>query len=118
MGKKETGNFGERIALSLLRSCGYKILAKNFHTKFGEIDIVAKDKDTLVFVEVKTRHGKTFGLPEEAVGNRKLKRMEKAAQIYKTTRSNLPEGERIDVVSIELSPDGEVLRKEIIKNAS
>ena len=118
MEKRQVGALGEKIALSLLRSKGYKILKKNFHTRFGEIDIVAQDGDTLVFVEVKTRHGRAFGLPEEAVGKRKIRHLEKAGQIFRLNRAGLPEAERIDVVSIELAQNDQVIRKELIKNAS
>ena len=118
MEKRQVGALGEKIALSLLRSKGYKILKKNFHTRFGEIDIVAQDKETLVFVEVKTRHGRAFGLPEESVGKRKIRHLEKAGQIFRSNRTGLPEAERIDVVSVELDQNDQVIRKELIKNAS
>src|SRR3989344_7567490 len=109
MEKRQVGTLGEKIALSLLRSRGYKILEKNFHTRFGEIDIVAQDGDTLVFVEVKTRHSRVFGLPEESVGRRKLRHLEKAGQIFRLNRAGLPEAERIDVVSIELAQNDQVI---------
>lgn len=118
MEKRQVGALGEKIALALLRSKGYKILKKNFHTRFGEIDIVAQDKETLVFVEVKTRHSRVFGLPEESVGRSKLRHLEKAGQIFRSSKVGLPEAERIDVVSIELAQNDQVIRKELIKNAS
>src|SRR3989344_4703936 len=108
MEKRQVGALGEKIALSLLRSKGYKILKKNFHTRFGEIDIVAQDGDTLVFVEVKTRHGRAFGLPEEAVGKKKIRHLEKASQLFRISHPNLPSGERIDVVSVELDKNDQV----------
>ena len=118
MEKKKVGVLGEKIALALLRSNGYRVLEKNFYTKFGEIDIVAQDKETLVFVEVKTRHSRAFGLPEESVNKRKLRHLEKAGQIFRSSQVGLPESERIDVVSIELDQNHQVVRKELIKNAS
>lgn len=72
MGKK-----AERHALLLLKSCGYKIIRKNYRNRFGEIDIVAFDRDTLVLVEVKFRSSHKFGLPEEAVDQKKLDKIKK-----------------------------------------
>ena len=114
MTKIETGQAGERQALDLLKEKGYKILETNFRTRFGEIDIVAQDQDTLVFCEVKTRSSNQFGLPEEAVGYRKLQRLLKTAAIYRACRKNLPESERVDVVAIETSSG----RAELIKNVT
>jgi putative endonuclease len=69
---KTFGKIGEDRAAKLLRNKGYKIIEQNYTTKLGEIDLIAIDVDTLVFVEVKTRWSKKFGNPEEAVNLRKL----------------------------------------------
>lgn len=114
MTKKETGSSGEKLAADFLKQHGYKILDLNFRTRFGEIDIVAQDSDTLVFVEVKTRSSQAFGLPEEAVGYRKLQHLLKAAAFYRSLHKNLPEGERVDVVAIETNTG----RVELIKNVT
>jgi len=116
--KKNLGALGEKIAAKLLRENKYKILAKNFHTRFGELDIVALDGDTLVFVEVKTRTNAKFGLPEEAISFWKLKAMEKAGQIFRIKHGDLPQAERLDVVAIEIDDQGGMKRRELIKNAS
>ena len=72
---KITGRLGEDIACNFLEKLGYKILAKNYrYSRFAEIDIVAKDKDTIVFTEVKTRCGTNFGHPFEAVNHKKRRR--------------------------------------------
>ncbi|MDP2720695.1 MAG: YraN family protein [bacterium] len=118
MDKKSLGAKGETIAVSLLRRQGYKILERNFHSRFGEIDIVAQDADTLVFVEVKTRWSKEFGLPEESVGARKLKSIEKVGQYFRLLHPEVPSSERIDVVAIELDNSGKIIRRELIKNVS
>src|SRR3990167_51855 len=118
MDKKSLGNKGETIAVSLLRGQGYKVLERNFHSRLGEIDIVAQDTDTLVFVEVKTRWSKEFGLPEESVGKRKLKSIEKVGQYFRLLHPEVPSAERIDVVAIELDKSGKVIRRELIKNVS
>ncbi len=116
--KKNLGALGEKIATELLKKNKYKILARNFHTRFGELDIVAVDGETLVFVEVKTRTSGQFGLPEEAISSWKLRSIEKAGQIFRVKNAKLPEWERIDVVAVEIDESGVVERKELIKNAS
>ncbi len=79
---KQTGGIGEAIAVSYLKDKGYEILQTNFSCKTGEIDIVAMDKDTLVFVEVKMRSNLRFGLPQEAVTKFKLLHMQRTALSY------------------------------------
>lgn len=96
------GKRGEEIAENLLRQKGFKILETRFATRWGEIDIIAQDNNTLVFVEVKTRKGIKYGYPEEAVTSFKLKALKRAAQFYYQTHPNLPESFRIDVVAIIL----------------
>ena len=80
--KKQVGSEKEQAAGSFLRMQGYEILEYNFFTKFGEIDIVAKDGEYLVFVEVKYRSNKRNGLPEEAISYKKMQKITKAAQYY------------------------------------
>lgn len=82
MTKLETGSSGEKIAVDFLLKKGYRILETNFRTRFGEIDVIALDKDLVVYVEVKTRSSRQFGLPEEAVGHRKLQHLLKAAAYF------------------------------------
>jgi len=114
MTKLQTGQDGEKQAAEFLKRQGYKILDLNFRTKYGEIDIVARDGDVLVFVEVKTRSSQQFGLPEEAVGYHKLQHLQKAAAYYRAVRTGLPEGERVDVIAIETNTG----RVEQIKNVT
>ena len=116
--KKDLGALGENLAEALLRKRGYKILEKNFRSRFGEIDIVAQDLETLVFVEVKTRWNRQFGSPEESVGPHKIRLIEKTGQYFRLTHPGLPEAERIDVVAIEMEEDGKIIREELIKNAA
>lgn len=118
MKRKSLGNLGENLALKQLKNNGYKILERNFRSKFGEIDIIAQEGDFLVFIEVKTRWSQKFGPPEEAVTPWKIKRITKAAQYYKMLQSELPEALRIDVVAIDLSPGGEVGEIKILKNVT
>jgi len=79
---KVTGNRGEELATEYLRKKGYKIEERNFRTRFGEIDIVCWDGQTLVFVEVKTKIGHDFGEPEEMVNKGKLERVRRMGEIY------------------------------------
>lgn len=100
--KRRFGDLGEEYAVGLLKKNGYKIIDRNFRTKFGEIDMVALQDDNLVFVEVKTRWSKKYGAPEEAVTPRKIARIKRAAQIYMWENKNLPKKLRIDIVAIEI----------------
>ncbi len=98
--KKEKGFAGEEIAANFLRKNGYQILERNYRTKSGEIDIIARKKKTVVFVEVKTRSTDEFGCPAEAVNSRKLARLEIVADHYilKKHLENVPF--RFEIVSI------------------
>lgn len=103
---RSTGNFAEDIAAKALQDRGYLILKRNFQNRFGEIDIIAKDKDILVFIEVKAKKGLGFGLPEEMVSPGKIRRIRKMAEVYLQGRV-LPC--RIDIIAIILSPENAVL---------
>jgi putative endonuclease len=96
------GKKGEDLACEYLKRHGYRIIGRNFKFHYGELDIIAVKDDILVFIEVKTRIGKSFGLPEEAVTPRKLNEVVKTAQFFKSLHPELPESLRIDVVGIEL----------------
>lgn len=116
MRRKSLGNLGENLALKHLKNSGYKILDRNFRSKLGEIDVVALDGDSLVFVEVKTRWSKNYGLPEEAITPWKIRRIIKTGQYYRLLHPELPDSLRLDAVVIDLSPQGKLERIEIIKN--
>lgn len=78
---KRTGQLSENYAASVLEKKGYKIIARNYKTKQGELDIIAKDNDTICFIEVKTRSSKRYGLPQEAVDKKSLKRLKNSLSI-------------------------------------
>ncbi len=101
------GKYAEDIAAKALKAKGYQILEQNFSNKFGEIDIIAIDRSTLVFIEVKAKTGIDVGLPEEMVGRGKLQRIRNMASLYLAGRDSLC---RIDVVAIVLSHTDEVVR--------
>lgn len=104
---RKTGNTAEDIAAEHLATKGYTILERNFRNKFGEIDIIARDKTTLVFVEVKSKIGDEFGAPEDMISPGKLQKIRNMATIYTKGESVRC---RIDVVAIVLDEDGVVTR--------
>lgn len=112
--KRSFGDLGEDYAVKLLKKKGYTILNRNFTTKLGEIDIVARVGDSLKFIEVKTRWSKKFGLPEEAVTPWKMAKIRRVAQYYFISHSRLPQKGQIEVVAIEVE-EGKVTSAKIIK---
>jgi len=82
MTAKEIGNFGEDMASEFLEKNGISVLKRNYHARVGEIDIIARDGDTIVFLEVKTRASKDFGVPAEFVDFRKQEKIIKTAIYY------------------------------------
>lgn len=107
MNRRATGKLGEDLAVDYLRGKGYQILERGWRVRAGEVDIIAKDNEGLVFVEVKTRHGRQFGLPEQAVDERKIARVQAAAICYLEEHHALGREaqHRFDVVAIEISTD-------------
>lgn len=114
--RKKLGNKGEKRAANFLRKQGYQIIEKNYHSLLGEIDIVAKEGESIVFVEVKTRRSTDFGLPEEALSYDKRRRLSKLALNYLAHRRIEGSNCRFDVVSI-LMDNNKVKHIELIKNA-
>lgn len=117
MTKVSLGKYGEDLASKFLQKMGYKIIERNFRIRGGEIDIIAIDGKTLVYLEVKSRTSHQFGLPEEAVTIHKLNFLKRAAKFYRNNRRNLPSLERIDVVAIDLTDFNHPIFK-LIRNAS
>lgn len=104
MQRKSLGNLGENLALKHLLNKGFRFIERNFRSKFGEIDLICQDGDTLVFVEVKTRFGTSFGTPEEAINPKKINSLIKTSEYFKLLNPSLTEKVRIDVVAIDLQP--------------
>ena len=116
MKRHQTGVLGEKLAAELLVDKGYRIVETNFRCPEGEIDIVARDGDCLVFVEVRARRSRRFGTPEESITGRKKEHIRSAAARYREQREDLPELWRIDVVAVEM--DGRrLVRVDHIVNA-
>jgi putative endonuclease len=117
MDRRDTGALGEKLAAAMLKRRGYRIIENNYRCRDGEIDIVARQKDCLVFVEVRTKTTSQFGVPEESVTRMKQSRMRRTAARYIQTHQRLPESWRIDFVAVELDQHGRATRVDIIENA-
>lgn len=101
----ENGKYGELLAQNLLENKGYEILQKNWRSGKDEIDIIAKHKDTIVFVEVKTRSNVNYGKPYDFVDERKQNAIFRAAQSY-IDSFNITYEVRFDIISVEIKKDG------------
>jgi putative endonuclease len=117
MNRKDVGKLGEKLAQKFLKKKGYRICETNFRCQSGEIDIVAKRKDYLVFIEVRTKSNLDFGTPEESITESKKKKLISSALHYINTHRDLPASWRIDVVAIEIDGKGKSKRIELIENA-
>jgi putative endonuclease len=113
--RQQYGRESESIAVRHLKKNGYKILEQNYRNKLGEIDIIAKDKDTLVFVEVKARRSAGYGSPKWAVTPKKQRKISMVALYYLKAARQPNAKARFDVVAICSSCDNPEI--EIIKNA-
>lgn len=114
--RKGLGPLGESWAKTYLEGRGYRILAMNFHCVLGEIDLVAEEGGELVFVEVKTRSGISFGYPEEQLSSSKKRRLVKLAQWYLKHCEKRERAARFDIVSI-LAKEGKIAEVDLITNA-
>jgi putative endonuclease len=117
MKRKTTGMLGEKLAADFLTRQGYAIIETNFRCKEGEVDIIAKEGEFLVFVEVRAKHNSNFGTPEESITPRKKEHLRNVAAHYLETHDNLPAEWRIDFVAVELNDKESPTRIEVIKNA-
>ncbi len=117
MKRRDTGILGEKLAQDFLKKRGYRIIETNYRCPEGEVDIVARHKDHLVFVEVRTKKSLQFGSPEESITPAKMQRLRAITAHYQQTHDNLPLLWRIDVVAVELNQKGGLSRIELIENA-
>ncbi len=111
MKPRERGDLAEKFAIEFLKKSGYKIIERNFNTKFGEIDIVAVDGKTHAFIEVKYRKCANHGSPYESVNRKKMERLKKAAWCYIQKNGLSDTDLRFDIVSISAD------KVELFKNA-
>lgn len=114
--RKKLGQRGEELAVAHLKEQGYVVRERNWHCPAGEMDIVAEDDGCLAFVEVRTRRGQKYGSPEESVTPAKQAKLVEVAQTY-LQEHNWDGDWRIDVVAVEMTSRGKLLRVELIKNA-
>ncbi|WP_457576406.1 YraN family protein [Desulfomarina sp.] len=98
-----TGRAGEKEASRFLEKNGYTVLEKNYRRKFGEIDIIARKDDYLVFIEVKTRTGHSHGDPLEAVTDRKQRQISRVAQCYLSEKRLHDTAARFDVIAVNMT---------------
>lgn len=113
----EFGAAGEAAAVEILQHRGYRILERNVRTRVGELDLVAREGDTICFVEIKTRRSTAFGLPQEAVTYQKQRHMIRAAQWYLKAKRLTGVSARFDVVALIIGPDGRPTSVDVIQNA-
>ncbi len=115
------GKVGEEIALGYLLNKGYKLIKKNFHTRFGEIDLVCTKGGVLVFVEVKLKIGEDFGTPEEMITQFKISQVQKTAEAYLLENPHVAQkysSYQIDAVAIVLDSDNSPKRINHYENIS
>lgn len=113
----DIAKMGEALAVKHLKARGCKILAQNYRARRGEIDIIARDGEFTVFVEVKTRRSLKFGVPQAAVTWQKQRQISKVALAYLQAQNRLDAPCRFDVIAIHLSAQLEVLTLEQIESA-
>lgn len=115
--RKRLGDFGERLAAAHLEARGYRIVDRNFRCRQGEVDIIAENGGCLAFVEVRTRRGDSMGTAVESLTPLKGARLHAVAETYCQRNSDAPEERRVDVIAVDLSPDGRLLGIQHIENA-
>ena len=113
---QKIGTIGEEIAVTFLKQKGYKILGVNVRTPLGEIDVIARQKETTVFIEVKTRATSSLGPPFLSVTRLKQAHMIRNALLYLKRRGRIDSDWRIDVVSVKLDRDCKVEKIELFEN--
>jgi putative endonuclease len=114
-GLRGVGQRGETLAIDALVEAGYEIVERNFRTPIGEIDVIAREKGVLCFVEVKWRRDQNMGYPTEAVTREKQRRLARTAEWYLAKRKKFGSAARFDVVAI-LEENG-IPRIEILRDA-
>ncbi len=110
------GQLGEELAVRYLRQQGYVILERNYRCSYGEVDVVARDRDRLAFVEVRTRRGRAFGSPEESVTPQKQQRLVTVAREYLQAHDYVDADWGIDVVAIEFASRDVLRRIELFRD--
>ena len=115
--RTKLGSWGEEQARRFLQDTGYNILATNYRSSYGEVDIVALDGKELVFVEVRTRSSRNFGTPEESLSKAKVKRLVNTCQDYMQHTAKEDADWRVDLVCLYLGPGRKVQRIQHLPHA-
>jgi putative endonuclease len=115
--RKQLGGRGEELAARYLQRLGYRLLARNYRTVLGELDLIAQDGPEVVFVEVKTRMGADQSHPEESVNPAKVERLARLAESYLAAKRREETLWRIDVVAVVVDRNGELRRLDHLRNA-
>ncbi|MCS6860119.1 MAG: YraN family protein [Abditibacteriales bacterium] len=115
--RKQRGQAAEDVAARFLQSQGYRILTRNWRTRSGELDIVAEDRATVVFVEVRSKRSDDPTSPQETITAKKQQQVSHAALAYVAQHNIQNRDCRFDVVEVFLNPDGKPARVNLIKNA-
>ena len=115
--RQALGKWGENFAADYLMARGYTIMGRNVRTSYGEIDVIARQEDTLVFVEVKTRTSRAFGYPEEAITAQKREHLIQASQAYLQSHPQLEYDWRIDVIAIQRKSEERLPQLKHFENA-
>jgi putative endonuclease len=113
--RKRIGKKGEDLAADYLVDAGFRIVERNYRCVFGEIDIVAEEGETLVFVEVKSRRSEAYGSPQMAVSHEKQKKLSRSAMHYLQENRLSHRPARFDVMAVKLLPTS--CKIELIRNA-
>jgi putative endonuclease len=111
----DLGKWGEDLALQKVKKLGYRCIVRNYRCPLGEVDLIARDGDTLVFVEIKTRKGRSLEYAKEAVDKRKRRQLSKVALAYMKANGYSEARARFDVVVINV--EGKEEEIEVVRNA-
>jgi putative endonuclease len=101
--RKQVGNKGESLAEDYIKRKGYKIIQRNYRCRLGEIDIIAKDGDTIVFIEVRTKQNENFGSPQDSVTSTKINKISKTALSFIQEKNLSGFSYRFDFIAITFS---------------
>ncbi|RJQ25778.1 MAG: YraN family protein [Peptococcaceae bacterium] len=115
--RQATGRQGEEIAADYLKSKGYRILNRNFRCRLGEIDIIAVDREQLVFIEVRAKSSDRYGLARESIHGQKQARLRRLAAYYLQAEGKTSQNCRFDVVAVQFDREGKLVEVEHIEDA-
>jgi len=115
--RRGLGRYAEDLVARHLDQRGWQIVQRNYHCRWGEVDLIARDHGCLVFVEVRARRGDAFGTAAESITPRKAARLLASAQTYLEENGFQDDAWRIDVAALDLTPRGRIRRFEMLENA-